>query len=80
MSSGVSGDTVMRGRGEAPVSGGERPPATGPLPLRERSERGGRRLGVLWDHELVDTEGLWPEQLGLDTCGECDVEETPNNE
>lgn len=38
---------------------------------------GGRRLGVLWGHELVDTGDLWPEQLGLDTCGECDVEDPP---
>lgn len=60
MSSGVCGDTVMKDRGEAPLSGGE------------------RRLGRLWPHELVDTQGLWPEQLGLDTCGECDVEEGAN--
>jgi hypothetical protein len=43
-----------------------REPATAP---------GERRLGVIWDAELVDAAGCWPEQLGLDTCGECDVED-----
>jgi hypothetical protein len=35
----------------------------------------GRRLGVTWEHELTDAGGLWPEQLGLDTCGECEAPE-----
>lgn len=37
--------------------------------------RAERRLGVIWDYELADAAGQWPEQLGLDTCGECDVDD-----
>ncbi len=40
-------------------------------PLEHRA----RRLGVTWEHELSDVGGLWPEQLGLDSCGECDVDD-----
>lgn len=67
----------MTERSNAPVSGDERLPATRPLAFKEDSEQGGRRLRLAWDHELVDASGLWPEQLGLDTCGECDVEDLP---
>lgn len=65
-----------------------RPGARGPTvsddgstPAGARSQRtthlqgSGRRLGVLWHGYLVDSDGMWPEQLGLDTCGECDVED-----
>jgi hypothetical protein len=41
-------------------------------PAASREQRG-RRLGVTWEHELADAGGLWPEQLGLDSCGECDM-------
>lgn len=29
------------------------------------------------DPEWLGAAGLWPEQLGLDTCGECDIEDSP---
>lgn len=48
------------------------PPAPSAAPSAERREG---RLGVIWEYQLADAAGLWPEQLGLDTCGECDVDD-----
>lgn len=46
-----------------------------PSDLYERSEDPRRRVGVTWDDALTDCAGLWPEQLGLDACGECDIDD-----
>jgi hypothetical protein len=57
------------------VTGRERTdPSASPEPAVPPEPRG-RRLGVTWEHELTDAGGLWPEQLGLDTCGECEAPE-----